>query len=90
MVDPQGRPQPVLARDTCRNQTGAAVKHSAPLPATVGLDEDLRAAVSIMFMHDVRWLACVDGDGVFAGYITQPGITRLLRETYRAGVEAVS
>jgi osmoprotectant transport system ATP-binding protein len=90
MVDPQGRPQAYLARDTCRNQTGAAVKHSAPLPATVGLDEDLRVAVSIMFMHDVRWLACVDGDGVFAGYVTQPGITRLLRETYRAGVATVS
>ena len=90
MVDPQGRPQAYLGRDACRNQAGAAVKHSTPLPATVGLDEDLRAAVSIMFMHDVRWLACVDADGVFAGYITQPGITRLLRETYRTGVENVS
>jgi osmoprotectant transport system ATP-binding protein len=84
MVDPQGRPQAYVARDAARDQSGPVVKHSAPLPATIGLDEDLRAAVSIMFMHDVRWLACVDGDGVFAGYITQPGITRLLRATYRA------
>ena len=37
----------------------------------------------MMFMHDVPWLACVDEDGFFAGYVTQRGITRLLGETYR-------
>jgi osmoprotectant transport system ATP-binding protein len=36
-----------------------------------------------MFMHDVRWMACVDRDGVFAGFVSQRGITRLLGETYR-------
>jgi len=91
MVDPAGRPQAYLARDACRDQGGPAVKHSLPLPATVRLDEDLRSAVSVMFMHDVRWLACVDDDGQFAGYVTQPGITRLLRQTYRgSGVEPVA
>ncbi len=89
MVDPEGRPQAYLARDACRDRAGPAVQNSLPLPATIGLEEDLRAAVSIMFMHDVRWLACVDRDGGFAGYITQPGITGLLRQTYRAGAERV-
>jgi osmoprotectant transport system ATP-binding protein len=36
-----------------------------------------------MFMHDVRWLACVDEQGMFAGFVTQRGITRLLGQTYR-------
>ena len=36
-----------------------------------------------MFMHDLRWLACVDSEGLFAGYVTQRGITRLLGETYK-------
>ena len=82
-MDPQGRPHGYLAREGCRDRTGSVLEHSTPLPATVGVDDDLRAAVSIMFMHDVRWLACIDREGRFAGYITQPGITRMLRETYR-------
>ena len=53
------------------------------LPGTE-LDEDLRTAVSMMFMYDVPWLTCVDGNGLFAGVVTQRGITRLLGETYRA------
>jgi osmoprotectant transport system ATP-binding protein len=55
---------------------------------------DLRTAVSLMFTHDVAWLACVDADGRHAGVVTHAGITRILGETYRraappsyAGVE---
>jgi osmoprotectant transport system ATP-binding protein len=44
--------------------------------------EDLRTAVSTMFRHDVSWLACVDDDGVFKGYVTLRGITHLLAEVY--------
>ena len=55
-----------------------------PLPATADIDEDLRSAVSTMFRHDVTWIACVDGDGFYKGYITQRGITHLLGATYRA------
>jgi hypothetical protein len=28
-------------------------------------------------------MACVDREGVFAGFVSQRGITRLLGETYR-------
>ena len=36
-----------------------------------------------MFTHDVTWLACVDGDGFYKGYVTQRGITQRLGATYR-------
>jgi osmoprotectant transport system ATP-binding protein len=58
-------------------------KHRIALPAIVAVEDDLRVAVSRMFRHAVGWLAVVDGDGRFAGCITQRGITSLLGETYR-------
>ena len=72
IVDADGRPQGYVDLDAVRDRAGRVGEHRAPLPATVRLEEDLRAAVSMMFMHDVRWLACVDRDGAFAGFITQP------------------
>ncbi|MEP6608489.1 MAG: ABC transporter ATP-binding protein [Burkholderiaceae bacterium] len=83
MVDAGGRPQGYLGRDTCEGQVGRAAEFGTRLPATVSLDEDLRTAVSMMFMYDVPWLTCVDSDGLYAGVITQRGITRLLGDTYR-------
>src|SRR5690242_18402306 len=83
VVDPEGRPHGYIDSRAAQERSGLCAEHRAPLPATVRLDEDLRAAVSTMFMHDVRWLACVDGDGAFAGFVTQRGITRLLGRTYR-------
>ena len=67
---------------------GTVAEFGDRLPATVSLDEDLRTAVSMMFMYDVPWLTCVDSDGLFAGVVTQRGITRLLGETYRDALEA--
>jgi osmoprotectant transport system ATP-binding protein len=83
VVDAVGRPQGYLDRDVVASRPGTAADHRAALPATVRVDDDLRTAVSRMFMHDVRWMACVDRDGVFAGFVSQRGITRLLGETYR-------
>jgi osmoprotectant transport system ATP-binding protein len=84
VVDAEGRPRGYVDLDVVRDCSGPVGEHCAPLPAIVRLDDDLRAAVSTMFMHDVRWLACVDGNGVFAGFVTQRGITRLLGKTYHA------
>lgn len=83
MVDDLGRPQGYVARAICKGQEGTAGEFGAQLPTTVRIDEDLRTAVSKMFMYDVPWLTCVDHDGVFAGVITQRGVTRLLGETYK-------
>ena len=83
VVDALGRPQGYLRLETARDSFGTVSQHSIPLPATVSVDDDLRTAVSLMFMHDLRWLPCVDSEGRFAGYITQRVITRLLGETYK-------
>jgi osmoprotectant transport system ATP-binding protein len=83
VVDPNGRPHAYVELDVCRERSGTAAEHGARLPATVRLDDDLRTAVSLMFMHDTGWLACVDEAGNFAGFVTRKGITRLLGKTYR-------
>ena len=83
VVDAGGRPHGYVRLDAVQGRTGTVAQHSLRLPATVRVDDDLRTAVSMMFMHDLRWLACVDSDGLFAGYVTQRGITRLLGETYK-------
>jgi osmoprotectant transport system ATP-binding protein len=83
VVDAEGRPQGYAELDTLDGRSGPVAAHRMPLLATLRLEEDLRAAVSTMFMHDIRWLACVDAQGLFAGFITQRGITRMLGETYR-------
>ena len=85
MVDELGRPQGYVPRGLYKGQDGTVGEYGARLPATVRIDEDLRTAVSKMFMYDVPWLTCVDHDGVFAGVITQRGVTRILGETYRNG-----
>ncbi len=83
MVDAGGHPCGYVSLETCQSRSGTVAEHCARLPATVGIDDDLRTAVSTMFMHDMRWLACVDRAGLFAGFVTQYGITRLLGETYQ-------
>ena len=83
MVDAGGRPHSYVDRDAAQSRSGTVAEHSVRLPATVSLDEDLRTAVSMMFMYDVPWLTCVDSEGVYAGVVTQRGITRLLGDTYR-------
>lgn len=82
MVDAQSRPQGYVRLDTVRDRRGTVAQYSVPLLAMVSVDDDLRTAVSLMFMHDLRWLPCVDREGRFAGYVTHRGITRLLGETY--------
>jgi len=83
MVDSGGRPHSYVGLDAAVGRSGAVAEASARLPATVGLDDDLRTAVSMMFMYDVPWLTCVDSEGLYAGVVTQRGITRLLGETYK-------
>ena len=83
MVDAGGRPHGYVGLHKAEGRSGTAAEHGVPLPATVNLDEDLRTAVSMMFMYDIPWLTCVDSDGLYAGVVTQRGITRLLGNTYR-------
>ena len=62
---------------------GTVGDHYERIPCTIHVDDTLRNAVSLMFSNDQTWLACVDRDGFYRGYLTQRGITHLLGATYR-------
>jgi osmoprotectant transport system ATP-binding protein len=83
MVGPRGRARGVIRLDAVRERKGLVAENIEPLPGTVNVKEDLRTAVSLMFTHDVTWLACVDDDGFYKGYVTQRGITHTLGAAYR-------
>jgi osmoprotectant transport system ATP-binding protein len=85
MVGPRGRARGVVRLDAARDRKGLVAENHEPLPGTVNVKEDLRTAVSLMFTHDVTWLACVDDDGFYKGYVTQRGITHTLGAAYRGG-----
>ena len=83
MVGPRGRVRGFVDLKTARDSNGTVGENFEPLPVTVNVGEDLRSAVSTMFRHDTTWLACVDEEGFYKGYVTQRGITHLLGATYR-------
>ena len=82
MVGPRGRARGMIRIEQARDKKGTVGEHVEALPGVVNIKEDLRTAVSMMFTHDVTWLACVDDDGFYKGYVTQRSITQLLGETY--------
>jgi osmoprotectant transport system ATP-binding protein len=83
MVGPRGRARGVVRLETALEKRGLVGENNEPLPGVVQVADDLRTAVSMMFTHDVTWLACVDADGFYQGYVTQRGITHVLGATYR-------
>ena len=85
MVGPNGRVRGYVPLSTAREKKGKVGENQETLPTTIRTDEDLRTAVSTMFRHDVTWLACVDDDRCFKGYVTLRGITHLLGEAHRDG-----
>ena len=85
MTGPRGRVRGYVPLQAARGGQGKVGEHHESLPTTIGLGENLRTAVSTMFRHDVSWLACVDGDGIYRGYITLRAITQLLARAYRDG-----
>ncbi len=85
MVGPRGRARGYVDLRMARGNRGTVGENHESLPTTIDLGENLRTAVSTMFRHDVSWLACVDGDGLFCGYVTLRGITHLLAQAYRDG-----
>ena len=83
MVGPNGRVRGFVDIKTARDGSGTVGENFEALPVTANVGEDLRSAVSTMFRHDTTWLACVDDEGFYKGYITQRGITHRLGTTYR-------
>jgi osmoprotectant transport system ATP-binding protein len=83
MVGPRGRARGMIRLDNAQGKKGLVSEHVEPLPGVIQVDDDLRNAVSMMFSHGATWLACVDDDGFYKGYVTQRGITQLLGASYR-------
>lgn len=83
MVGPRGRARGVVRLSEARGKSGRVSEHYDKLPTSINVTEDLRNAVSAMFTADETWLACVDDDGLYRGYISHRGITRMLGATYR-------
>jgi osmoprotectant transport system ATP-binding protein len=82
MVGPRGRARGVVRIELARSRKGTVGENYEALPGIVNVADDLRKAVAEMFQHDVTWLACVDDEGFYKGYVTQRGITHLLGATY--------
>ena len=85
MVGPRGRVRGYVDLRTAREEKGSVGEHHQALPTTIRETENLRTAVSSMFRHDVTWLAVVDDDGMYLGYVTLRAITRLLSTAYSDG-----
>jgi osmoprotectant transport system ATP-binding protein len=83
MVGPRGRARGFLNLNDLVDVTGRVEEHYQALPTTVNIYDDLRTAVSRMFRHDTTWIACVDEEGFFKGFITQRAISHALGATYR-------
>ncbi len=83
MVGPRGRARGMIRLDEAQDKKGLVSEHVVPLPGVIHVDDDLRNAVSMMFSHGATWLACVDDDGFYKGYVTQKGITQLLGASFR-------
>jgi len=83
MVGPRGRARGMIRLDEAQGKKGLVSEHVEPLPGVINIKDDLRVAVSMMFSHGATWLACVDDDGFYKGYVTQRGITQLLGSGYR-------
>lgn len=83
MIGPRGRPRGRLSLPEAESKHGTVGEHRSGLEAVVNVADELRTAVSLMFAHDLRWLPCVDDNGIYRGQITQRDITHLLGETYR-------
>ena len=88
VIDGDHHPVGYVTEEMVEGASGVVHELARPLPATVPARADLRAVVSEMFAHDVMWLACVDDAGRFTGIVTQPGVTRVLGETYRQAAGA--
>jgi osmoprotectant transport system ATP-binding protein len=85
MVGPRGRARGVVRMEVVRGLKGAVAEFQEPLPGVVNVKSDLRVAVSDMFTHGVTWLACVDDEGFYKGYITQRGVSQALGAVYKDG-----
>src|SRR5690606_7090571 len=76
--DAQGRPRGIVSESAVANGGGSVREHCVAVNAAVAIEDDLRAAVSTMFAHNLSVVPCVDGDGTVRGVLTFQAISRHL------------
>ena len=77
VADENGKPLGWLdAQDLAGGNAVAATVR--PLKFVVAERDNLRAVVGALYTHGIEWAACVDANGVFAGYVHHPDIIRHL------------
>jgi len=76
-----GKPRGYITLNDARENPKALVgDHTQIPPAAAHLREDLRTCLSKMFTFDRTWLAVIDDDKQFQGYLTMKSITSVLGE----------
>ena len=84
MVGPRGRARGYITKEEIKgDQRGIVSEYIDPIPGTIHVNDNLHDAVSQMYAHASDWLAVVDDDGAYKGYITQHIIASLLGEAPR-------
>ncbi len=84
MVGPRGRARGYITSEKIKgDKIGIVSEYIDPIPGTIHENDNLHDAVSQMYVHASDWLAVVDDDGAYKGYITQHMIASLLGEAPR-------
>jgi osmoprotectant transport system ATP-binding protein len=84
MVGPRGRARGFITKEEIKgDQSGIVSEYIDSIPGTIHEKDNLHDAVSQMYVHASDWLAVVDDDGAYKGYITQHTIASLLGEAPR-------
>ena len=91
MVGPRGRARGYITKEEIKgDQRGIVSEYIDPIPGTIHVNDNLHDAVSQMYAHASDWLAVVDDDGAYKGYITQHIIASLLGEAPRKQGDTIS
>jgi osmoprotectant transport system ATP-binding protein len=80
LLDAAGKPQGYLSAAELGGIEGTLMAaHARPVQGVARHNDDLRSVISSMFALGQSWLATVDDDGRFVGYVNQAHIVDMLR-----------
>ena len=80
VTNSKGKIRGYIKNDSFQEGTGVVGENLEGMPATINLAENLHTAISIMYAKDMGWLAVVDDEGVYQGFLTQASVSALLGE----------
>jgi osmoprotectant transport system ATP-binding protein len=91
MVGPRGRARGYITKEEIKGDTtGSVSEYIDPIPGTIHENDSLHDAVSQMYSHASDWLAVVDDNGAYKGYVTQHIVASLLGEAPRKRGEKIT